>query len=56
MNDHEQRLTASISNSMAVMCVRDTTLEDIHAGIEPVTHAGDFTDAVVIDSNGRRIP
>ena len=31
MNEHEQRLIASISKSMAVMCVRNTTLEDIHA-------------------------
>ena len=56
MNEHEQRLIASISKSMAVMCVRNTTLEDIHAGIEPVSHTGDFSDVVVIDANGRRIP
>ena len=56
MNEHEQRLIASISKSMAVMCVRNTTLEDIHAGIEPVSHTGDFSDVVVIHANGRRIP
>ena len=37
MNEHEQRLMASISKSMAMMCVRNTMLEDIHAGIEPVS-------------------
>ena len=56
MDEHEQRLIASISKSMAVMCVRNTTLEDIHTGIEPVSHTGDFSDVVVIDANGRRIP
>ena len=56
MNEHEQRLIANISKSMAVMCVRNTTLEDIHAGIEPVSHTGDFSDVVVVDANGRRIP
>ena len=56
MNEHEQRLIASISKSMAVICVRNTMLEDIHAGIEPVSHTGDFSDVVVIDANGRRIP
>ena len=56
VNEHEQRLIASISKSMAVMCVRNTTLEDIHAGVEPVSHTGDFSDVVVIDANGRRIP
>ena len=55
MNEHEQRLIASISKSMAVMCVRNTTLEDIHAGIEPVGHTGDFSDVLVIDANGRQI-
>ena len=56
MNEHERQLTASISKSMAVMCVRNTMIEDIHAGIEPVTRTGDFTDVVVIDADGRRIP
>ena len=56
VNEHEQRLIASISKSMAMMCVRNTMLEDIHAGIEPVSRAGDFTDIMVIDANGRRIP
>ena len=55
MNEHERQLTASISKSMAVMCVRNTMIEDIHAGIEPVTRTGDFTDVVVIDADGRRI-
>ncbi len=38
------------------MCFRNTILEDIHYGIHPVTHTGDFSDVVVIDANGRRIP
>ena len=41
---------------MAVMCVRNTLLEDIHAGIEPVSRTGDFSDVMVIDANGRQIP
>ena len=56
MNEHEQRLIASISKSMAMMCFRNTILENIHAGIEPVSYTGDFSDVVVIDANGRRIP
>ena len=56
MTEHEQRLIASVSKSMAMMCVRNTMLEDIHAGIEPVSRTGDFTDVMVIDANGRRIP
>ena len=41
---------------MAVMCVRNTRLEDIHAGIEPVSGTGDITDVMVIDPHSRRIP
>ena len=56
MNEHDQQLIASISKSMAVMCVRNTMLEDLHAGIEPISRTGDFTDVVVIAADGRRIP
>jgi len=56
VNQHEQQLIASISKLMAMMCVRNTMLEDIHAGVEPVSHTGDFTDVTVIDADGRRIP
>ncbi len=56
MNEHEQQRIASISKSMAMMCVRNTILEDIHAGIEPASRTADRTDVMVIDANGRRIP
>ena len=55
MNEHEQQLVKNISKSMAMMCVRNTVVEDIHAGIEPVSHTGDFSDVMVTDANGRRI-
>ena len=38
------------------MCVRNTLLEDIHPGIEPVSRTRDFNDVIVIDANGREIP
>ena len=56
MNEHDHGLIASISKSTAVMCVRNKRLEDIHGGIEPVSRTGDFTDVMVIDAEGRRIP
>ena len=55
MNEHEQALIASISKSMAMMYVRNTMLEDTHAGTEPVRRTGDFTDVMVIDANGREM-
>ena len=38
------------------MCFRNTTIEDFHDRTAPVSHTGDFSDVVVIDANGRRIP
>ena len=41
---------------MALMCVGQTHLEDFHEGVPPVTRTGDYSDVVVVDANGRRIP
>ena len=54
--EHELAVASFLAKAMAVMCVRNTILEDIHDGIHPVSHTGDFSDVVVIDANGRRIP
>ena len=51
-----ERIATSLAKALTVMCVRNTSLEDIHAGICPVTHAGDISDVVVIDATGRQIP
>lgn len=39
-----------------MMCVRNTMLEDIHAGVVPVTRTGDHSDVTVVDADGNRIP
>jgi hypothetical protein len=41
---------------MAMMCVRNTRLEDIHASVVPVTKTGDDSDVMVVDAEGRKIP
>ena len=41
---------------MALLCVRNTLLEDLHAGVAPVTKTGDYSDVTVHDAAGRRIP
>ena len=59
MNDHaspEGELTALLIKTMTLLCVRNTVLEDIHAGMTPVTRTGDYSDVTVIDADGRRIP
>ncbi len=55
-NEYELRIAAVLAKGMAMMCFRNTVIEDFHGGIAPVSHTGDFSDVVVIDANGRRIP
>ena len=55
-SEYEERLAAVVAKGMAVMCFRNTTIEDFHDRTPPVSHTGDFSDVVVIDANGRRIP
>ena len=45
-----------IAKTMAMMCVRNTMLENIHAGLLPVTKTGDYSDVMVVDADGRQIP
>ena len=41
---------------MAMLCVRNTQLETLHAGLTPITRTGDYSDVFVLDADGRRIP
>jgi len=53
--DDEKRIAAKMAKTLAMMCVRNTGLESLHAGIVPVTHTGDYSDVRVIDADGREI-
>ena len=52
----EERIAARLAKVMAMMCVRNTRLENLHAGPVPVTRTGDYSDVMVVDAEGRRIP
>ncbi len=54
--EDEERIAARLAKVMAMMCVRNTKLENIHAGVVPVTKTGDYSDVVVLDAEGRTIP
>ncbi len=54
--DDEKRIAAIMAKTIAMMCVRNTALENLHSGIAPITHAGDYSDVRVIDADGREIP
>ncbi len=52
----EHQLTSLLVRTMTLLCVRNTMIEDLHAGLLPVTRTGDYSDVTVIDADGRRIP
>lgn len=57
MNEEdEKRVAAKLAKVMAMMCARNTGLEDLHAGLVPVTRTGDYSDVVVRDADMREIP
>ena len=48
----KDEVAKQLAISLAVLCVRNTCIEDIHAGIEPATPAGDFSDVKVVTPLG----
>ena len=57
MNEETEKLIAAkLAKTMAMLCVRNTNLETIHAGKTPVTRTGEWTDVTVVDADGNRIP
>ncbi|MBF0263340.1 MAG: hypothetical protein HQL97_16050 [Magnetococcales bacterium] len=56
IRNDEQRITAQLAKMMAMLCVRNTRLEDLHAGLVPSSRTGDFSDVRVIDADGNEIP
>jgi hypothetical protein len=52
----EARVAARLAKLMAMICVRNTRIEELHAGAVPVTHTGDYSDVFITDADGRQIP
>jgi hypothetical protein len=47
-----EEIAKRLALCIAVLCVRNTCIEDIHAGIEPCSQIGDFSDAKVVTPYG----
>lgn len=54
--DDGKRVAAKLARTMAMLCLRNTRFETIHAGLTPVTRTGDWSDVTVVDADGNRIP
>ena len=52
----EKRIAARLAKLMAMICVRNSGIEEMHAGTVPVTHTGDYSDVFVTDADGRKLP
>lgn len=56
MEVRERRGAPALARCLALMCVRQSMLEDLHRGLSPITKTGDYSDVVVVDAVGRRLP
>lgn len=54
-SEAENRIAAKLAKTMAMLCVRNTHLETLHAGKTPETKTGDWSDVTVVDAYGKRI-
>ena len=52
----DNALQSLLIRTTVLLCFRNTLLENIHAGLTPVTRTGDYSDVTVIDADGWRIP
>jgi hypothetical protein len=48
----DSRNLVRLAKSLVEVCVRNTGLEDLHAGIFPATEAGDYSDVKVVSPYG----
>lgn len=48
----DRRMCARLAKSLVETCVRNTRLEDLHAGITPGSETGDFSDVKVVTPYG----
>ena len=56
MDAKERRQAPALARILALICVRQSKLENLHRGLSPVTRTGDYSDVVVVDADGRRLP
>ncbi len=52
----DNNVSAILTKLMALLCVRNTSIELVHEGHIPITKTGDYSDVKVIDGTGQEIP
>jgi hypothetical protein len=52
MNNADKTLAAAFAKAIAALCVRNTSLEDLHSGTTPSSKTGDYSDVKVVTPYG----
>ena len=52
----QKESAAGMAKILALICFRQTKLEDFHSGRFPVSKTGDYSDVTVVDGEGNIIP
>jgi hypothetical protein len=52
MKDPKKNLIGPLAKAIAALCVRNTFLEDLHAGTTPSSKTGDYSDVKVVTPYG----
>ena len=52
MKDTDKIIAAELAKAITALCVRNTFLEDLHAGVTPSSQKGDYTDVQVVTPFG----
>ena len=48
----EEESAKRLARQLALLCVRNTYIEDVHAGITPSSETGDYSDVKVVTPHG----
>jgi hypothetical protein len=52
MKESDNPIASELAKAITVLCVRNTFLEDLHAGTAPSSKAGDYSDVKVVTPYG----
>ena len=52
----ENHVAKRMAEALAFMCLNNHFRQPLHSGHDPVSRTGDYTDVMITDAKGRRMP
>jgi hypothetical protein len=52
MKDTDKAIASALAKAIAAICVRNSFLEDLHAGTRPSSKSGDYSDVKIVTPYG----